>query len=135
MQRQELETSIATQLSALKACVARKEQKLREESNRCGSGSGRDPSDKFLDQLKCPLTKVLLHDPVTAADGHTYEREAIEEHIREQGQISPATGQPMDHAYLASNHMVKKLLAMDHLGSSSPDSSWDTVEAEQSFFG
>lgn len=129
--QQELETSIATQLSALKACVAHKEQKLREEPLR---GAAHDSSEKFLDELKCPLTKVLLHDPVTAADGHTYEREAMEEHLREQGQVSPVTGHPLPHALLAPNHMIKKLLAVDHLGSS-PDSSWDQVEAEQSFFG
>jgi hypothetical protein len=31
------------------------------------------------DNFKCPLTYELMHDPVIAADGHTYERAAIEE--------------------------------------------------------
>ena len=34
--------------------------------------------DKFVEEHKCPLTTELLCDPVTAEDGHNYEREMIE---------------------------------------------------------
>lgn len=34
--------------------------------------------NKFIEEHKCPLTTELLCDPVTAEDGHNYEREMIE---------------------------------------------------------
>ena len=34
--------------------------------------------NKFVEEHKCPLTTELLCDPVTAEDGHNYEREMIE---------------------------------------------------------
>ena len=37
------------------------------------------PPDCFL----CPITREMLRDPVITADGHTYEREAIEKHLSE----------------------------------------------------
>jgi len=30
------------------------------------------------DEFLCPITVNLLRDPVVAADGHTYERQALE---------------------------------------------------------
>ena len=34
------------------------------------------------DELKCPISKELMIDPVQSADGHTYEREMIERHMK-----------------------------------------------------
>jgi hypothetical protein len=34
-----------------------------------------------LDELSCPISFQLMTDPVVADDGHTYQREAIEEWI------------------------------------------------------
>jgi len=33
----------------------------------------------------CPITRSLMKNPVMASDGHTYEHDAIREHIRRQG--------------------------------------------------
>merc|ERR1711879_402376 len=38
----------------------------------------------------CPLTGRLMIDPVVAADGHTYERRAIEEYLK-LSNYSPVT--------------------------------------------
>jgi len=123
----ELEQSVALQLSALKNCVTRKEQKLREQ----GGGGSDGPMDALLDELKCPLTKQLFKEPVTAADGHTYEREAIEEYLNDYGGVSPVTGQQLPHKFLTPNHICTKLVGMDHLGGFGGE----MAGAEESFFG
>ena len=52
------------------------------------------------DALTCPILGTLMSDPVIAADGHSYERRAIEEWFRAQptmasAVVSPMTGQPL----------------------------------------
>lgn len=53
--------------------------------------------DAMADEWVCPITTELPLDPVTAEDGHAYERSAIEELIRVQGARlkSPITNLPM----------------------------------------
>jgi hypothetical protein len=34
-----------------------------------------------LEELSCPISMQLMTDPVVADDGHTYQRETIEEWI------------------------------------------------------
>lgn len=36
------------------------------------------PLEQLEEALICPITQLRLEDPVVAADGHTYERQAIE---------------------------------------------------------
>jgi len=43
-------------------------RKVAEDNHREGA---------FPDDFRCPITTVVMRDPVVAADGHTYEREAI----------------------------------------------------------
>eukprot|EP00966_Prymnesium_polylepis_P125130 2893590-Prymnesium_polylepis.1 len=45
----------------------------------------RSALDSMADDWVCPITFELPIDPVLAEDGSTYERCAIEEHIRVQG--------------------------------------------------
>ncbi|CAF2892778.1 unnamed protein product [Rotaria sp. Silwood2] len=59
--------------------------------------------------LLCPLTMALFRDPVLAQDGHTYEREAIEDWIRKNG-TSPKTNQQLSLEHLYPNHLVKNLV-------------------------
>ena len=49
----------------------------------------------LLDVLRCPIGNARLVDPVVAADGHTYERVAIETCFRAypRSTLSPATGE------------------------------------------
>lgn len=46
-------------------------------------------------QLKCPITKSIMSDPVVACDGHTYERSAIQRSLSRIGHVSPVTNAPM----------------------------------------
>ena len=47
-----------------------------------------------------------MTDPVVTADGHTYDREAIELWLRRKG-TSPLTGEPLEHLMLTPNHIVR----------------------------
>ena len=53
--------------------------------------------DSVANDWLCPLTHELPFDPVTAEDGHIYERAAIEELLKKQGNSlkSPMTGKRM----------------------------------------
>jgi serine/threonine protein kinase len=61
------------------------------------------------ESLICPITLALFTDPVVAQDGHTYEREAIVEWIRQHG-TSPMTRQPLSLEHLYPNRTVKELI-------------------------
>ena len=54
----------------------------------------------------CPITHDKLVDPVVAADGHTYEREAILQWITRG--TSPLTREAFEHSKLVPNHALKK---------------------------
>lgn len=59
--------------------------------------------------LCCPITYDLFRDPVLAQDGFTYERQVIEEWIRNHG-TSPMTRQPLSIEQLHPNRKVKELV-------------------------
>ena len=48
-------------------------------------------------------------DPAIAADGHTYERTAIQAWLK-QHSISPVTGLPLLHTHVFSNHIIRNLM-------------------------
>ena len=58
------------------------------------------------DELTCPITYETFHDPVTATDGHVYEREAITKWILLKG-TSPLTRQPLRVEELQPNADVR----------------------------
>ena len=87
---------------------ARLEETLRshrEEIARLRLTRGEIPED-----LRCPLTLDLFCDPVTTADGHTYERVAIEEWFATGSRTSPTTNEPLTSTLLIPQHTVKKLV-------------------------
>jgi STIP1 family protein 1 len=50
-----------------------------------------DPPDCFC----CVLTFEVFRDPVTCPSGNSYERSAVEEHLKKVGLFDPITRQPM----------------------------------------
>ncbi|EOD13194.1 hypothetical protein EMIHUDRAFT_212962 [Emiliania huxleyi CCMP1516] len=48
-----------------------------------------------------------MSDPVMAADGHSYERSAIERWLATKS-TSPMTGEALVQSFLAPNHMAAK---------------------------
>eukprot|EP00210_Caulerpa_lentillifera_P006927 g6623.t1 len=59
----------------------------------------------------CPITFTIMEDPVIASDGHTYERRAIEQWLKNKRE-SPVTRQPLTSSSLIPNLAVKHLI--DH---------------------
>jgi len=54
--------------------------------------------------------QATMVDPTIAADGHTYERSAIQDWLT-HSHMSPVTGQPLSHTRLVSNQAAKLAIA------------------------
>ena len=54
----------------------------------------------------CPITQVVMVDPVIAADGHTYERDAIHNWLSSQSR-SPLNGTQLRSLTLTPNHNLR----------------------------
>ncbi|KAG7466911.1 hypothetical protein MATL_G00147380 [Megalops atlanticus] len=62
-----------------------------------------DVPDEFL----CPITREIMKDPVIAADGFSYEREAIESWINSKNRSSPMTNLPLQTTIVTPNRTLK----------------------------
>lgn len=83
-----------------------------------GAAAGPSPRANVLDvtvpegseepppALCCVLTMDLYQDPVVAADGHTYDREAIETWLATHN-TSPKTNETLQHKHLIPNHAMR----------------------------
>ncbi len=60
---------------------------------------------------KCPITKAIMRDPVVAADGHTYEKSAIEVWFAAGNNKSPMTNETLAHKFLLPNYNTKQTIA------------------------
>jgi len=58
------------------------------------------------DPTRCPITLEVMKDPVVDPQGHSYERAAIEEWLKERG-TSPMTRKPMSADQLIPNRALK----------------------------
>ena len=66
-----------------------------------------DDDDDAPDHLKCPISQMLLRDPVTTADGQTYERKHITKWLKRHT-TSPLTGAELASKQLTPNVLAKK---------------------------
>jgi len=62
---------------------------------------------KAPEHYLCPITHKLMDNPVVAADGYSYEREAIELLLGTACRMSPVTNRPFEHTVLIPNHSLK----------------------------
>lgn len=62
-----------------------------------------------MDFLKCKITHDIMTDPVIASDGHTYEREAITEWLK-NNDTSPITREKISNT-LIPNLLIKSVLS------------------------
>ena len=60
-------------------------RQLSDEGRTLLVGALTEPAHAF----KCPITMDIMEDPVILADGHTYEREAIEAWLKGHATVSP----------------------------------------------
>ena len=70
----------------------------------------RDRDESRDDPFECPILLTQMRDPVVAADGHTYERAAIADWLAIR-RTSPMTGEPLPHAELVPNVLLRRLIA------------------------
>jgi hypothetical protein len=75
------------------------------------------------EELRCPISLQLMHDPVIISSGQTYERICIEKWFSDGHNTCPKTQQNLSHLSLTPNYCVKGLIASwcDHNGVSIPD--------------
>ena len=71
--------------------------------------SARD--SEIEEDLVCPITCELIHDPVFASDGNTYERAAIEAWFAMDKVTSPMTNAPLASLVLTPNNLARRLIA------------------------
>jgi ankyrin repeat protein len=66
------------------------------------------PKDNSIsDEYLCPISGQIMVDPVTTADGNTYEREKIEEWLKTKD-TSPLTNEILRHKELTSNLYARR---------------------------
>ncbi len=58
----------------------------------------------------CPTTQELMKDPVVAADGHSYKRDAILCWLHKGHKTSPLTGAVLKNDFLIENHRLKSII-------------------------
>ena len=61
------------------------------------------------EEIVCPITQEIMIDPVVAADGHTYERNAIASWL-EKNNTSPLNGDELPHTNLTPNRAVRSMV-------------------------
>ncbi|XP_062826700.1 WD repeat, SAM and U-box domain-containing protein 1 isoform X2 [Anolis carolinensis] len=83
----------------LRSKVLRNIEKLRNELGSTCLGI----PDEFL----CPITRELMKEPVIAADGYSYEKEAMESWIVKQRHSSPMTNLHLQSLVLTPNRTLK----------------------------
>lgn len=74
-----------------------------------------ETSQQCLASFLCPITLEAMRDPVACADGHSYERAAIESWLSSSN-ASPMTGAPLSSRALVPNHTLRSVIAA-HLAS------------------
>lgn len=64
---------------------------------------------RLPDAFVCPVTREVMDDPVSCADGHTYERSAIQHWLLSHA-TSPKTGLPLDSKRLVPNFALRSAI-------------------------
>jgi U-box domain len=66
--------------------------------------------NKYItDTFTCPITQRIFIHPYLAADGHTYEKEAIEKWLYDHD-TSPLTGSILPHKFLLPNLAIQSII-------------------------
>ena len=65
--------------------------------------------EALLEEYRCPITREVMRDPVVLADGHSYERDAIQLWLATHD-TSPMTGKVLDSKSVTTNVQLRQLL-------------------------
>ena len=117
---------VPSQLTSSEAAAV--EQVIEKTGAMCEEAAAKSDAraaadDSPPDYLVCPIILEVFVDPVVAADGHTYERAAIENWFRrahESGAIptSPKTNMPLSSTCLIPNFTTRQ--AAEHFVETRP---------------
>mmetsp|Transcript_10179 Transcript_10179/g.27670 ORF Transcript_10179/g.27670 Transcript_10179/m.27670 type:complete len:550 (-) Transcript_10179:392-2041(-) len=100
-------SAIAAQCQELSELASAKEAAVRVD-NATDDGAT-DESAEIPHECFCPITQSIMSDPVSTADGHTYERASIEKWL-EENTTSPVTGLHLTNRTLIPNHSLRKII-------------------------
>ncbi|GFS39547.1 U-box domain-containing protein kinase family protein [Actinidia rufa] len=75
-----------------------------------GDGTDMENSCHAPGVFLCPIFQDVMKNPHVAADGFSYELEAIEEWLRTGHDTSPMTNLKLKNKYLAPNHTLRSLI-------------------------
>mmetsp|Transcript_53112 Transcript_53112/g.125472 ORF Transcript_53112/g.125472 Transcript_53112/m.125472 type:complete len:265 (-) Transcript_53112:546-1340(-) len=100
IERGQVEEGEATQREML--------QELKEWTERAAANRERPPVPECL---CCQITFEIMREPMLTPSGQTFEREAIEQHLKQNGKWDPVTRQPLQVSDLRENKAVKLLIA------------------------
>jgi hypothetical protein len=95
---------MAEQEAELQANLERLREAVREKRLR------RSLRSAVQKEFLCPIAMTTFCDPVIAADGHSYERSAIEAWLQ-QHNTSPLTNLQLPHKHLVPNRAIKSAIA------------------------
>ena len=84
------------------------------EDGEGGSSGVAGPSEASVagevpDDYVCPITAEIMTDPVSTADGFTYERTAILEWLQTKD-TSPSTGAKLEHKTVTPNLSLRSMI-------------------------
>lgn len=88
-------------------------QEMHEENKLNQSGlEGKEGSESIStpNDYLCPIFQELMEDPVSTADGQSYERKAIEEWFKTGRITSPLTGERLPNRSLRPNLVLKSVI-------------------------
>ena len=87
------------------------EARRASSRQRCrhAAGHARVHAAHALLDFICPITTEVMSDPVMAADGHAYERTAIERWLATKS-TSPMTGEELGNTGLFPNHILRRMI-------------------------
>mmetsp|Transcript_7554 Transcript_7554/g.11955 ORF Transcript_7554/g.11955 Transcript_7554/m.11955 type:complete len:495 (-) Transcript_7554:1815-3299(-) len=94
--------------------------KSAENIVRAYTGQQPDVPKEYL----CPLTGGIMADPVVAADGYSYSKEAWSEFCSSGGSVSPVTGEPLEHQMVLPNIALRDVI-LAHLADSTCEDGMD----------
>ncbi|KAK4436069.1 U-box domain-containing protein 9 [Sesamum alatum] len=103
--------NLTTTDSAIQMLSALKELKLKQSTDQefveiKNLVGFQEPPPEF----RCPISGLLMKDPVVLASGQTYEEQYITGWLKDGHQKCPKTDQPLPHTLLIPNHSIKKMV-------------------------
>lgn len=66
--------------------------------------------EAFYESLICPITQEIMENPVIAADGHCYEKNALIQWLAKGKETSPLTGVKLENTQYIENYHLKSMI-------------------------